>query len=67
MRCSDRLFKRSAKRNLSGACAVCIASIMTSLLVETSEEDSFLAVAKHIGDLLNEGQVSRHADRAIQS
>ncbi|KAK9831893.1 hypothetical protein WJX81_006639 [Elliptochloris bilobata] len=28
-----------------------------SLLVETSEEDSFLAVVRHIADLLNEGQV----------
>lgn len=28
-------------------------------LIETSEEDSYLAVARHISDLLNEGQVSR--------
>jgi hypothetical protein len=32
---------------------------MSAHLVETSEEDSFLAVARYIGDLLNEGQVSR--------
>ena len=31
-----------------------------SLLVETSEEDSFLAVVRHIADLLNEGQVRKH-------
>lgn len=30
---------------------------MTTQLVETSEEDSFLAVARYIGDLLNEGEV----------
>ena len=30
---------------------------MSSHLVETSEEDSFTAVSRHIGDLLNEGQV----------
>ena len=28
-------------------------------LIETSEEDSYLAVARHVSDLLNEGQVSR--------
>ena len=28
-------------------------------LIETSEEDSYLAVARHISDLLNEGEVSR--------
>ena len=33
---------------------------MTSQLVETSEEDSFLALARFIGALLDEGQVSRH-------
>lgn len=32
---------------------------MSSHLVETSEEDSFTAVTRHIGDLLNEGQVIR--------
>lgn len=32
---------------------------MSSHLVETSEEDSFTAVSRHIGDLLNEGQVIR--------
>ena len=32
---------------------------MTSQLVETSEEDSFLAVARYFSDLLDEGQVSR--------
>lgn len=30
-------------------------------LIETSEEDSYLAVARHISDLLNEGEVSRRA------
>ena len=39
------------------------ARAMTTALVETSEEDSFLAVGRHIGDLLNEGQVSRQAWR----
>ena len=28
-------------------------------LIETSEEDSYLAVARHVSDLLNEGEVSR--------
>ena len=28
-------------------------------LIETSEEDSYLAVARHISDLLNEGEVRR--------
>ena len=28
-------------------------------LIETSEEDSYLAVARYISDLLNEGEVSR--------
>jgi hypothetical protein len=32
---------------------------MASHLIETSEEDSFLAVARYLGDLLAEGQVSR--------
>ena len=32
---------------------------MSLHLVETSEEDSFLAVARYIGDLLADGQVSR--------
>ena len=30
---------------------------MSAHLVERSEEDSFTAVASHVGDLLNEGQV----------
>lgn len=34
-------------------------------LIETSEEDSYLAVARHISDLLNEGQVSRRCLPAI--
>lgn len=32
---------------------------MSSHLVETSEEDSFTAVSRHIGELLNDGQVIR--------
>ena len=33
---------------------------MSAHLVETSEEDSYLAVAQHIATLLNNGQVSDH-------
>ena len=36
-------------------------------LIETSEEDSYLAVARHISDLLNEGQVSRRCLLAISA
>lgn len=36
-------------------------------LIETSEEDSYLAVARHISDLLNEGQVSRRYLLAISA
>ncbi len=36
-------------------------------LIETSEEDSYLAVARHISDLLNEGQVSRRCLLASSS
>lgn len=32
---------------------------MSVHLVETSEEDSYLAVTRHVADLLNEGEVSR--------
>ena len=37
----------------------------SSQLVETSEEDSFLAIARYIGDLLDEGQVRRQ--RTVRS
>ena len=43
---------------LAQCAGVCLSmSSNQSLLVETSEEDSFLAVVRHIADLLNEGQV----------
>lgn len=40
---------------------------MSVHLVETSEEDSYLAVTRHVADLLNEGQVSRrfHSDEVL--
>ena len=44
---------------LPSPCKYKCRTTMSAHLVETSEEDSFLAVARFIGDLLNEGQVSR--------
>jgi len=41
--------------------------IMAVHLIETSEEDSYLAVARYISDLLNEGQVSRRCLLASSS
>lgn len=40
---------------------------MSAHLVETSEEDSYLAVTRHVADLLNEGQVSRRLAPPINS
>ena len=39
--------------------------IMSVHLVETSEEDSYLAVTRHVADLLNEGEVSRRPAHLI--
>jgi hypothetical protein len=39
------------------------AELSMAHLVETSEDDSWLAVAEYIGELLDEGQVSRRRRR----
>ena len=40
---------------------------MTIQLVETSEESSFLLIADHIAELLNDGQVSEACTAALQA
>ena len=52
LQCSSSAFARAANKFSEMAAN-------QSLLVETSEEDSFLAVVRHIADLLNEGQVRK--------